>query len=93
VNIIWDEEKNEKLKSERGISFEEVAELIVQKKYVGIVKNPNRPHQRVFLVPIHGYIHAVPFVLDDESNVVLKTVFPSRKLNKKYEKERNENKT
>jgi uncharacterized DUF497 family protein len=84
VNIIWDEEKNAKLKKERGISFDEVAELIVGKKYVGIVKHPKRPHQRVFLLPIQGYIHAVPFVIDAEGNIVLKTVFPSRKFHKEY---------
>ncbi|MEO8167770.1 MAG: toxin, partial [bacterium] len=84
VNIIWDEEKNDKLKAERGISFEVVADLIIGRKYVAILRNPKRPRQRMFLVPIHGYIHVVPFVFDEESNVVLKTVFPSRKLNKKY---------
>jgi uncharacterized DUF497 family protein len=92
VNIIWDEEKKARLKKERGISFDEVAELIVGKKYVGIVKHPKRPHQRVFLLPIQGYIHAVPFVIDAESNIVLKTVFPSRKFHKEYGGS-NENKT
>jgi uncharacterized DUF497 family protein len=84
VNIIWDEEKNEKLKRERGISFEEIALMIVEKKYVAIVKHPRRARQRIFLMPIHGYIHAVPFVIDNRRNIVLKTVFPSRAFNKKY---------
>ena len=84
MNIIWDDEKNDKLKTERGISLEEVAVLILQKKYVEIVKHPKRPGQRIFLIPINGYIHAVQFVLDAENNFVLKTVFPSRKFHKKY---------
>jgi uncharacterized DUF497 family protein len=84
VNIIWDEDKNNKLKEERGISFDEVAELILQKKYVTILKHPKHPHQWIFLIPIRGYIYAVPFVLDDEKNIVLKTVFPSRKFNRIY---------
>jgi uncharacterized DUF497 family protein len=59
VNIIWDDEKSARLKKERGISFDEVAVLILQKKYVDIVKHPKRPGQRMFLIPINGYIHVV----------------------------------
>ncbi len=84
MNIIWDDNKNNTLKKQRGISFEDVEGLILQKKYVAIVKHSKRPQQRIFLIPIHGYIHAVPFVFDDERNLVLKTVFPSRKFNRLY---------
>jgi uncharacterized DUF497 family protein len=84
VNIIWDDEKSARLKKERGISFDEVAVLILQKKYVDIVKHPKRPGQRMFLIPINGYIHVVPFVMDRENNLVLKTVFPSRKFHKRH---------
>jgi uncharacterized DUF497 family protein len=91
VNILWDEEKNEKLKMERGISFEEIAMMILDKKYIAVVKHPKRPSQMIFLIPIHGYIHAVPFVFDADNNIVLKTVFPSRKFNKQYGKKIDEN--
>jgi uncharacterized DUF497 family protein len=84
VNIIWDEEKSTKLKNERGVSLDEVAVLILQKKYVDIVKHPKRAGQRMFLIPINGYIHVVPFMIDDDGNFVLKTVFPSRKFHKKH---------
>ena len=83
MNIIGDEKKNNKLRKERGISFEEIAELILEKKYVGILKHPKLQHQKIFLVPVRNYIHAVPFVIDKERNIVLKTAFPSRKFNKK----------
>ena len=83
MNIVWDEDKSAKLKKERGISLEEVATLILQKKYVNIVKHPKRPKQKLFLIPINGYIHVVPFVIDDQNNFVLKTVFPSRKFHKR----------
>lgn len=82
MNIIWDEEKNAKLKKDRGVSLDEVALMILQKQYVDIVKHPKRPGQRMFLIPINGYIHVVPFVLDEENNFVLKTVFSSRKFHK-----------
>ena len=85
MNIIWDEEKSTRLKKERGISFDEVANLILEKKYVDIMMHPKRAGQRMFLIPINGYIHVVPFVVDDDNNFVLKTIFPSRKFQKKYE--------
>lgn len=46
MNIIWDEEKSAKLKKERGISLDEVAEMILRKHYVDIVKHPKRAGQK-----------------------------------------------
>ncbi len=82
--IIWDIEKNKKLKNERGISFEQVEKIILDKEYIDILENPTRETQDIFLININDYIHIVPFVIDDEENIVLKTVFPSRKFNKIY---------
>ena len=93
MTIIWDEEKNEKLKRERGISFEEIAILILEQKYIRVIKHQTRLRQRMFLIPIHGYVHAVPFVSDEEGNIVLKTVFPSRKFNRMYGGKIGESKT
>jgi hypothetical protein len=82
--IIWDEEKNIKLKLVRNISFETVSEIILNKKYIDILENPARPEQNIFIVEINDYIYAVPFSIDKNSNIFLKTAYPSRKLNKKY---------
>ena len=88
MNIVWDEDKSNKLKAERGISLEEVATLILEKEYVDILRHPKRPGQRLFLVPIKGYIHAVPFMIDNDGNIVLKTAFPSRKFHKRFGRKR-----
>lgn len=93
MNFIWDETKNKKLKAERNISFDEVASLILHNNYVEIVKHPTRTEQKIFLVPIRGYIHAVPFVVDKEKNIILKTIFPSRKFNKLYGQKTQEDNT
>ncbi len=82
--IIWDEEKNTKLRLERNISFEEVAQILLGKQYIDILKNPARENQLLFVVPIRGYIWAVPFLIDEDDNIILKTAYPSRKLNKIY---------
>ena len=82
--IIWDDEKNQKLHIERDISFEQISEIILRKEYLDILENPSRPNQQVFIVKLNNYIHSVPFIIDDQSNIILKTAYPSRKLNKKY---------
>ena len=92
MNIIWDDEKNKTLKKERKISFDEIAQLLLQRKYIDILRHPRRPEQRIFILPIRGYIHAVPFVMDAENNIILKTAFPSRKFHKKYGIRNDENK-
>ncbi len=84
MDIVWDEDKCKRLKEARGISFEEIAQLILDKKYVDILENAAHPKQMIFIVPYKGYTHAVPFAIDKQSNIVLKTVFPSRKFHRIY---------
>jgi uncharacterized DUF497 family protein len=84
MNIIWDEEKNAKLKIQRGISFDEICTLILEKRYLDVVKHPKRVGQWMFVLPIKEYVHVVPFVIDSDGNVVLKTAFPSRKFHKEF---------
>ncbi|MBW7889337.1 MAG: BrnT family toxin [Bacteroidetes bacterium] len=91
MNIIWDDEKNATLKKERNISFEEIEVLILDKKYLDIVEHPKRPNQKLFILSFKGYIHVVPFVIDTDNNIVLKTAFPSTKFNKIYGQKDNEN--
>ena len=82
--IIWNDDKNQKLQNERDISFEEISEIILRKEYLDILENPSRSNQQIFVVKINNYIYSVPFIIDERSNIILKTAFPSRKLHKKY---------
>jgi len=84
VQILWNDEKNRKLIAERGLSFEIFASLILDKKYRTILKNPSRPEQKIFIIPFRNYTYVVPFVIDNNKNIFLKTVFPSRKYHKIY---------
>jgi len=88
VDILWDEAKNKKLKKARGISFEDVARIILDKKYLALLENPGHPDQMVFVVSYKAYTYVVPFIIDDEDNIILKTIFPSRKFHKLYGKEK-----
>ncbi len=82
----WDEEKNRKLKAERDISFEEITTAIDEGKLLDIIENPNKnryPNQKISIVNIQNYVYLVPLV-EDEEKYFLKTIFPSRKMTKKY---------
>lgn len=82
--IIWDEHKNTKLKLERNISFEQIADIILEENYIDILEHKKKQNQLIFVVELNDYIYAVPFIFDEYDNIVLKTAFPSRKLMKKY---------
>jgi uncharacterized DUF497 family protein len=84
MQIVWDEEKSRKLILERGLSFEKFTGLILEKKYHAILKNPSRTEQKIFIIPYLDYTYVVPFVTDDNQNIVLKTIFPSRKYHEIY---------
>ena len=79
----WDPDKNEILKRERGISFEELAYLIESGQIIGIEENPGRSNQKMYILGIDSYAVVVPFVESDKE-IFLKTAFPSRKYTKRY---------
>jgi uncharacterized DUF497 family protein len=82
----WDEAKNEKLKSERGIGFEEIVFHIERGDVLDIIEHPNHDRyggQRIFIIQRDDYAYLVPFVEDDQQ-IFLKTIIPSRKATKQY---------
>jgi len=79
----WSSEKNEILKTKRGISFEEIAYLIESGRILGIEENSGRPNQKIYILEIEGYAVIVPFV-ETDNEIFLKTAFPSRKYTKRY---------
>ena len=82
----WDDAKNEKLKADRGIGFEEIVFLIGQGHVLDILEHPNQQRysgQRIFVVQRDDCVYLVPFV-EDNRLIVLKTIIPSRKATKQY---------
>ena len=51
-----------------------------------VIKHPKREHQVILVYEYKKYLWAVPGVVDGET-VFLKTLYPSRKLMKRYAKE------
>jgi uncharacterized DUF497 family protein len=82
----WNEEKNELLKLERQVSFEDVVFYIEVGFLLDVLEHPNQEKykgQRIFVVQIDEYVYLIPF-LEDDREIFLKTIIPSRKATKKY---------
>jgi len=84
--FVWDNEKNEKLKKERDVSFEDVLVAIQNGRLLDQLTHPNKkkyPGQTIFVIQILNYAYLVPCIEDDQK-IVLKTIIPSRKATKQY---------
>ena len=82
----WDPDKNERLKSGRGISFEEIVAAIEEGGLEDVLVHPNQrryPGQVVLVVAYRSYIFLVPSV-EEETHYLLKTIIPSRKATRDY---------
>lgn len=82
----WNHEKNVQLKKDRGLSFEDIVFYIREGHLLTTIKHPNSTKykgQYVFIVNINNYAYTIPFV-ETETEIFLKTIFPSRKYTKKY---------
>jgi hypothetical protein len=89
-SIRYSLEKNELLKEQRNISFEDVILALESGNLLDDIEHPNKekfPNQNIFiiLIEIKDYVYLVPYVEDDTS-IFLKTIIPSRQMNKKYNK-------
>ena len=82
----WNVGKNEELRKERRITFEEVVFSLMHGGLLDTIEHPNRekyPNQRIFILNIEDYAYLAPFV-ETEKCIFLKTIIPSRKMTKKY---------
>ena len=79
--IRWNVLKNIRLKLTRRVSFK----AIIHAKLLGLTDHPNRNDQKILICEYKGYVWAVPFVFE-EKGIFLKTIYPSRKFKKFYEK-------
>ncbi len=85
----WDSNKNEWLKKERRISFEQIIFHLLQGDLWKIADHPDQiryPGQKIYFVIVDDYIYLVPH-LKQKNQIYLKTIIPSRKATKVYQKE------
>jgi uncharacterized DUF497 family protein len=82
----WDNEKNEWLKKNRGVSFEQVVILMEREDVLETIEHRNQdkyPGQKIATVKIGDYAYIVPYIQESE-DIFLKTIVPSRKATNKY---------
>jgi uncharacterized DUF497 family protein len=86
THFAWNAEKNAELIDPRGISFERVIYHIEREGLLDVIDHSNQskyPNQKMFIVNVSNYAFLVPFI-ENDSDIFLKTVIPSRKATKQY---------
>ena len=82
----WNHEKNEALKIQRGISFEEIVLAIEADGLLDELRHTNLdkyPNQSILVIALNAYVYLVPYV-EEPDYYFLKTVIPSRKATRNY---------
>ena len=82
----WNKDKNEQIKTERGLSFEQIVMHIEGGDLLDVYQHPNQeryPGQQILVVRIGEYAYVVPFVESADVRF-LKTIIPSRKATREY---------
>jgi hypothetical protein len=82
----WNHDKNEALKIERSVSFEEIVLALEADGLLDQLRHPNPekyPNQSVLVVALDTYVYLVPYV-EESDYFFLKTVIPSRKATRDY---------
>lgn len=80
------------LKESRGICFEDVVFYIERGDILDDYLHPNQqayPGQRIMVIAIDNYAYLVPYV-ENEEELFLKTIIPSRKATQRYPGEKYE---
>jgi len=74
------------LKASWGISFEDVVFHIERGDILDDYSHPNQqeyPEQRIMVIAFDNYAYLVPYV-ENEEELFLKTIIPSRKATRRY---------
>jgi hypothetical protein len=75
-----------KLKELRGICFEDIVYYLEKGAVLDDYEHPDQkryPGQRIMVIGIDNYAYLVPYV-EDEEEIFLKTIIPSRKATEIY---------
>jgi len=80
------------LKASRGICFEDMVFFIERGEILDDYLHPNQkayPGQRIMVIGVANYAYLVPYV-ENEEELFLKTIIPSRKATQLYLGEKHE---
>ena len=85
-NLNWNSEKSMALKASRSICFEDVVFYIERGDILDDYLHPDQqayPGQRIMVISLANYSYLVPYV-ENEEELFLKTIIPSRKATQRY---------
>ena len=86
IQIRWNIEKAKALQANKDrnyVRFEDCVIAIEEGRILDDLPHPTRKNQRIFVLEIYDYAYVVPYI-EETDGIFLKTVFQSRKHNKKY---------
>ena len=79
-NFEWNEEKNQLLIEQRGVSFDSIVAFMQLGGAFEVADHPDQsryPGQQIYIVEINEYVYLVPFVRQEDGSSFLKTIIPS----------------
>jgi hypothetical protein len=82
--IRWSAEKDLWLQEHRAVSFQEIATCILSDSLIDMIEIPFRDGQEAFIIRFRKYTWVVPFIVETDSTIFLKTAYPSRKMNVRF---------
>lgn len=83
----YNSDKNAQLLAERGIGFEEIITEINNGNLLTVKHHHNQikcPKQLITYVKCLGEIYLVPYLIEQNDMIFLKTAYPSRKATKSF---------
>jgi len=78
-----EQKKNEQLRNNRGICFEDILFYLDNKYLIDDVEHPKYSGQRMMVLNIAEYVYLIPYV-ESEDEIFLKTIIPSRRATRNY---------
>lgn len=85
-HLNWNTEKSLGLKKLRGVCFEDVVYYLEKGDLLDDYEHPNQERysgQRIMVIGIDSYAYLIPYV-EDEDEIFIKTIIPSRKATEVY---------
>lgn len=86
IKYLFDEEKNTRLKKERGVCFDDVLSALADGRLIQMFPHHNQDkyaHQDILAIEINDYAYLVPCIIK-EDEIILKTIYPSRKATERF---------
>lgn len=81
----YNEIKNLKLIADRGVGFEDIIDAIKKHGIIHVSMHHNQekyPKQKIIHVYCFNKVYLVPYIVEDDGTLFLKTLYPSRKATK-----------